>query len=331
MHLQQETYIHHKPIPCPTQSQNQDILHVVAGIDEAGRGPVLGPMVYGIAYHPVGQQDAFSKIGFADSKQLTPQIRDKFFETLENSNDIGFCVTPISAREISSRMFLQQNMELMEKDIYRANCSGAGSLNDIAFIATCDIIREVLKDGTIAIDELYVDTLGPPEKHQARLKTAFPSIPKIIVAKKADSLYPIVSAASICAKVTRDAILMGWKEPTIEKHMKNLVIGSGYPSDQTTVRWLKDNLNKVFGQSLLVRYSWSTTVNALTNAEKTGDLVPVTVLDPVAVKKAAEECANRKDKKRIDSNPLFPYKKSTKRKTRLTNRLLANVRSVRSA
>lgn len=48
--------------------------------------------------------------------------------------------------------------------------------------------------------QIYVDTVGPPEKYQDKLTALFPGI-KCVVAKKADSIYPIVSAASICAKV----------------------------------------------------------------------------------------------------------------------------------
>jgi ribonuclease H2 subunit A len=52
------------------------------GIDEAGRGPVLGPMVYGCCYWPVKYRELCAKLGFADSKELSEIERDSLFEVI---------------------------------------------------------------------------------------------------------------------------------------------------------------------------------------------------------------------------------------------------------
>jgi ribonuclease H2 subunit A len=51
--------------------------------------------------------------------------------------------------------------------------------------------------------------VGDPTKYEMKLMKKFPKL-KIKVSKKADSLFPCVSAASICAKVTRDMLLKNW-------------------------------------------------------------------------------------------------------------------------
>jgi ribonuclease H2 subunit A len=72
--------------------------------------------------------------------------------------------------------------------------------------------------------------------YQAKLCRIFPGI-EITVAKKADSTYPIVSAASIVAKVTRDAILKNWSfaEPNLSATIGQ-AFGSGYPSGKKNLR-----------------------------------------------------------------------------------------------
>ena len=79
------------------------------------------------------------------------------------------------------------------------------NLNAISHDTAISLIQGVLVKG-VKVSEVYIDTVGDPAKYEKRLRDIFPQIPKIIVSKKADSLFPIVSAASICAKVSQDSI-----------------------------------------------------------------------------------------------------------------------------
>ena len=76
--------------------------------------------------------------------------------------------------------------------------------------------------------QVFVDTVGDPEKYATKIRTRFPKI-KVTVSKKADSLYPIVSASSICAKVIRDQIVQTWKLTEFDDTKEILPYGSGYP------------------------------------------------------------------------------------------------------
>jgi ribonuclease H2 subunit A len=73
------------------------------------------------------------------------------------------------------------------------------NLNSISHDAAASLVRATLERG-VPLKEVYVDTVGPPEKYRLKLEQLFPTL-HFVVTKKADSLYPIVSAASICAKV----------------------------------------------------------------------------------------------------------------------------------
>jgi ribonuclease H2 subunit A len=121
----------------------------------------------------------------------------------------------------------------------------------------------------VDIREVYIDTIGNPETYQRKLERLFPSL-KITVAKKADSLFPCVSAASVLAKVTRDIGLEVCYEGLMRNRLERVDVdessssvrndgwGSGYPSDSKCVSWLRQDMHVVFGWGNECRFSWGT-------------------------------------------------------------------------
>ncbi|AAS53043.2 AER363Wp [Eremothecium gossypii ATCC 10895] len=214
---------------------------VILGVDEAGRGPVLGPMVYAVAYCTVSYEATIVRQhGFDDSKKLTDAVRRTLFGKICAAElaGIGFATTGLSPAAISSGML-------------RYPPTKNYNLNEQAHDTTIALIQGVL-DAGVRVEHVYVDTVGPPLAYQAKLQQRFPAC-KITVAKKADSTFPVVSVASVVAKVTRDVWLHALR-PTPDD-----VLGSGYPGDQKTVAWLHRECRPLFGWSPeLVRFSWQT-------------------------------------------------------------------------
>lgn len=105
---------------------------VQLGIDEAGRGPVLGPMVYGCCFSPVGSHDEIKSMGFADSKQLAIDKRDDLFQVIKDRKDIlGYYVNVHHAEELSELMLSKSRT----------------SLNQISHDSAISFIRRALHDG----------------------------------------------------------------------------------------------------------------------------------------------------------------------------------------
>ncbi|KAI0734131.1 ribonuclease H2 subunit A [Fomitopsis betulina] len=242
------SYTYHSP--CPTQPGPY-----ILGVDEAGRGPVLGPLVYGIAYCPASYQDDLDKLGFADSKTLTAATRSTLLNKLcSDPENLAWSVRVLCPQAISSGMLRRPPM----------------NLNRQSEQATVLLIREVLQRG-IELSEVYVDALGPTKPYEAYLSSTFPGI-NFTVAAKADSKFKIVGAASVAAKVTRDASVEGWvfeehqpigqlpddAEEQPEKSRWGSELGSGYPADPKTQAWIKGSLDPTFGFPSLVRFSWTT-------------------------------------------------------------------------
>lgn len=214
------------------------------GIDEAGRGPVLGPMVYACAYWDKNmEKDIESHFGFADSKKLSSETRENMYNSInEYSYLIKYEKIVFSPEELSFKMLERQKI----------------SLNKISQSAAADLIRKVLDKG-YNLKNVFVDTVGPPKQYQELLKSKFPHL-NITVEAKADAKYPTVSTASIVAKVTRDKIVEKWEyKEKGESFSTNT--GSGYPSDPYTTQWLKENYNEVFGYPSFARFSWKTISN----------------------------------------------------------------------
>lgn len=270
-----DSYTHFSPVPPALRSPTAEAAAgppCCLGVDEAGRGPVLGPMVYGVFYLPLELSDPLLRGAhhFDDSKVLTPAVRSGLMEKLctpaapapspgaaaaepdRLHSHCGWATAALSARDISAGMLRP---------------SAAYNLNMQAMDATVALVRGVLARG-VNVREVYVDTVGQPAAYQKKLERVFPSV-RVTVAKKADSLYPCVSAASVCAKVTRDAALealygrhvvdaAAGGEDDEEERSAGMAWGSGYPSDPRCVAWMKGNMHPVFGWGPECRFSWGT-------------------------------------------------------------------------
>lgn len=212
-------------------------------------------MVYGLLYLPLPQHHSLlaETHHFDDSKVLTPAVRSSLFQTLcQRDSDLyqycGWATRVMSARDISSGML---------------RAAGMYNLNAQAMDATIALIEEVFAKG-VNIKEIYIDTIGSPAVYQKKLERIFPTT-RITVAKKADSLYPCVSAASVCAKVTRDlALEVSYQSYQIAgDELAAPAWGSGYPSDARCTSWLKANMDPVFGWGTECRFSWGTAKDLL--------------------------------------------------------------------
>lgn len=169
------------------QSTNKD--KVVIGIDEAGRGSVIGPMVYGAAFWNLSEYEtkiASSKGGstFADSKKLTDTKRfDIMDNTILQTPEIGYAFRLIHANEISRNM---------------TRSPAPYNLNQMSHDAAIQIIHAIIAAGVTNIDTCYIDTVGVAEQYQKKLETIFqPYDIKFVVESKADDKYPPCSAGSI--------------------------------------------------------------------------------------------------------------------------------------
>ena len=144
---------------CPEIPQLCQSQPCVLGVDEAGRGPVLGPMVYGIAFCPVSKCDDLKSLGVDDSKALSEQQREDLLQKLLDHDDyVGWAVHSLSPRYISTSMHKR----------------GKYNLNSMSHDTAIGLIQAAIDKG-VRVAEVYVDTVGPPDKYQVKYSFLVPS------------------------------------------------------------------------------------------------------------------------------------------------------------
>lgn len=203
----------------------------ILGLDEAGRGPVLGPMVMAGVVIPEKKEKIIERMGVKDSKRLTPKRR------------------VVLARKLT-KMFEYEIVEISAKDIDLMRAKGI-NLNEIERLAMKKIIRK------LDADKIIIDALDVKEGRLQEQMQEYVGNDTIVVAEhKADDNYLAVGAASIIAKNRRDEIIAEINRQYIKETKDRDGIGSGYPSDPKTKRFLKQF--KYDEMPEFVRKSWNT-------------------------------------------------------------------------
>ncbi len=204
---------------------------LIAGVDEAGRGPAIGPMVLGIATIEKKEETKLKKLGVKDSKLLTEKERRKQNKALPGILH-EFNTVHVKAGEID---------KLRERK----------SLNEIEAMRIGYLLNE-LKEKP---DVVYVDAPDPiAENFGKRIRKYISFDIDIRSEHKADMNYLIVGAASILAKVERDLEIK-----KLCRRYGNM--GSGYPHDPNTIAFLCDWVKKNKKLPNFARKSWETSKN----------------------------------------------------------------------
>jgi ribonuclease HII len=207
---------------------------MICGVDESGRGPVIGPLV--IAGVSVQDEKTLTDLNVADSKKCTPQRREKLEKLIKNKAD-KYEILVIPASDINT---LMKTLTLNELEVYGFSR-----------------IIEKMKPQVCIVDSADVNE----ERFRQNILSKLSYKPELKSKHKADETYPVVSAASILAKTERDRQIR-----MIEKELQSklpLPLGSGYPADPVTMHFLRVYLKTYNELPPHVRDAWVTIKNLL--------------------------------------------------------------------
>ena len=196
----------------------------IAGVEEAGRGPVIGPMVMAICAIDEDKIPELVALGVKDSKLIAPRNRDAMFDKVK-----ALC---------------EHEIMIMQPDEIDDNLNNPDmNLNKLEGVVSAKLINKIKADKVI----LDCPSNNIPA-YRDYVKSFVKKDVEIIAEHKADLNHTIVGAASILAKVTRDRIIEDIKKEIGHE------FGSGYPSDPKTILFLKENWHKYD----IFRKTWAT-------------------------------------------------------------------------
>ena len=205
---------------------------LIAGIDDAGRGPVIGPLVVaGVLVHD-HQIPPLKALGVKDSKALSPRRRRCLSKKIKDLV-VSYTIVELSPKEIDEVVFRGKRLR---------------KLNWLEAKAMAETIRRLHPDVA------YVDAADVLERRFGeQIREFLPFDVEIVSEHRADVNYPVVSAASILAKTHRDRVVAELNEVYGD-------IGSGYTSDLRTRRFILEWFRTRGNEELpdFVRKSWKT-------------------------------------------------------------------------
>lgn len=213
---------------------------LVLGIDDAGRGPVIGPMVLAGCVMTRKTESELKELGVKDSKVLTHHVREHLVELIKKHAK-SFCVEIIDPADIDSGMGKKLNLNQVEAFAAAAIINKLAEKLSNQEKKTLGIIIDCPSNNKLSWMNYLSELLVEKNLH-------------VRCEHKADRDYPVVSAASIIAKTTRDHEIAKLKKQI------GIDFGSGYTSDPKTQAFLKKHSDG-FKKERIFRESWVTWKN----------------------------------------------------------------------
>ncbi|MCZ7400706.1 MAG: ribonuclease HII [Candidatus Methanoperedens sp.] len=200
---------------------------MISGIDEAGKGPVLGPMCVAGVLMDDAANGALLKLGVKDSKQLSPKKREVL------AGDI---------KKLAAKYFVLEVSAFQIDELRKIM-----TMNEIMVVCFAKVLEELRPD------HAFVDAADViAQRFGENIKKKYTREITITSEHEADVKYPIVSAASILAKVRRDLLVKELGEKIGED------LGSGYPADPKTIYFLENWVKEHGSLPDFARKSWET-------------------------------------------------------------------------